>query len=286
MSQTHTPSLYRLIRALASVGIFFETEGKRFELTPLAELLKTGAMRSIALMFNSDWNDQAWTRLTECLRTGETAFVKAHGMAVTKWLEKKPDAAEIFNEANSIKAANSHRAIIDVYDFQKVATLIDVGGGLGVLSAEILNSYPSMNGIVADKPAVVAEASKLIKTRGIEGRCKAVECDFFESVPSGGDAYILSNVLHDWTDEQCEIILKNCHRSMKSKSKLLAVEMVINPGNEPSVAKLLDLEMFVITGGRERTESEFKDLFFSSGFELSRIIPTRESICIIEGIRL
>ncbi|MFC1883187.1 methyltransferase [Thermodesulfobacteriota bacterium] len=286
MSRTHAPSLYRLMRALASVGIFSEAEGRRFELTPMAELLKTGVMRSIALMFNSSWNDQAWKEFTECLRTGETAFEKAHGMPVSKWLEKNPGAAKIFNEANALKAANTHRSIIDVYDFKEISTLIDVGGGLGVLLAEILNAYSSMNGVLAETPSVVAEAKEIIRAHGIEDRCKRFECDFFESVPSGGDAYILSNILHDWTDEQCKIILKNCHRAMKAKSKLLIVEMVIPPGNGPSVAKLLDLEMFVITGGRERTEGEFKDLFSSSGFELSRVIPTRESICIIEGIRL
>jgi hypothetical protein len=152
--------------------------------------------------------------------------------------------------------------------------------------AEILISNPLMQGIVADTPAVVQQARKTIKARGIEDRCEAVECDFFKEIPSGGDACLLSHILHDWTDEQCAIILQNCYSAMKAKSKLLIVEMIIPSGNEPSVAKLLDLEMLVITGGRERTEAEFKDLLKSSGFKFSRTIPTRESICVIEGIRL
>jgi hypothetical protein len=285
-SHAHAPSLYRMMRALASVGIFFETETKRFELTPMAEYLKTGAMRSIALMFNSDWGDKAWGYFLDSVKTGGTAFEKAHGMSLSDWLGKNPEAAEVFDEANAIKAGSSHRAIVNVYDFSGIHTLTDVGGGLGVLMAEILIANPLMEGIVADTPSVIQKTGKIIQARGIAGRCQAVECDFFEKIPAGSDAYLMSNILHDWPDEQCQIILTNCHRAMKTESKLLVVEMVIAPGNEPSVAKLLDLEMLVITGGRERTEAEFNNLFVSSGFKLSRIISTKESVCVIEGIRV
>jgi hypothetical protein len=285
-SQSHAPSLYRVMRALASVGIFFETEAKRFELTSMAEYLKTGAMKSIALMFNSDWSDKAWGYFLDSVKTGATAFEKAHGMPVSDWLEKNPQAAEVFNEANAIKAVNSHRAIVDAYDFSGIHTLTDVGGGIGVLMAEILIANPLMKGIVADTPSVIRKTEKMIQTRGIEYRCQAVECDFFKKIPSGSDAYLLSNILHDWSDEQCRIILTNCHRAMKTESRLLVVEMVIPPGNEPSIAKLLDLEMLVTTGGRERTEKEFKTLLESSGFKFSKTIATKESICIIEGLRV
>jgi hypothetical protein len=285
-SQSHAPSLYRMMRALASVGIFSEIEHKRFELTPMAEYLKTGAMRSIALMFNADWSDKAWIYFLDSIKTGDTAFEKAHGMSVSDWLEKNPRAAEVFNEANAIKAGSSHRVIVDVYDFSGIQTMTDVGGGLGILMAEILIANPLMEGIVADTPSVIQKTRKIIQARGIEDRCQAVECDFFKKIPSGSDAYLMSNILHDWPDKQCQIILTNCHRAMQKESRLLVVEMVIPPGNEPSVAKLLDLEMLVITGGRERTEAEFNNLFVSSGFKLSRIIPTRENVCIIEGIRV
>jgi hypothetical protein len=283
-SQSHAPSLYRMMRALASVGIFSETEGNRFELTPMAECLRKGAMRSIALMFNADWSEKAWGYFMDSVKTGETAFEKAYGIPICDWLEENPQVAEIFNDANGIKAASSHRAIVDVYDFTAINTLIDVGGGIGTLMAEILTANPLMKGIVADTPSVIEETEKVIQARGIEDRCQAVECDFFKDIPPGSDAYIMSNILHDWPDEQCRIILTNCKRAMKTESRLLVVEMIIPSGNEPSVAKLLDLEMLVITGGRERTEAEFKYLFESSGFKLSRIIPTKESICIIEGI--
>ena len=285
-SQTHAPSLYRVMRALASVGIFSETEDKQFELTPMAECLRSGAMRSIALLFNSEWNDKAWGYFFDSVRTGETAFDRAFGMPVSEWLENNPQAAEVFSEANAVKAAASHRAIVDVYDFSGITTLTDVGGGYGALMAEILIAHPSMKGIVADLPSVVQGARKTIQAQGFEDRCEVVECDFFTEIPSGSDAYLMSHILHDWPDEQCKVILRNCHRAMKPESKLLIVEMVIPPGNEPSVAKLLDLEMLVITGGCERTETEFKELLESSGFTLSRIIPTRENISIIEAIRL
>ena len=282
-SKSHAPSLYRVLRALASVGIFSETEDKKFELTPMAELLKSGAMRSIALMFNSDWSDKAWGYFLENVKNGETAFEKAHGLPVTNWLEGNPHAAEVFNEANAIKAAGSHRAIIDTYDFSNINILTDVGGGLGVLMTEILKVNSHMKGIVADLPAVIREAGKRIKHHGLEDRCDVIECDFFKDVPSGSDAYILSNILHDWSDEKCQIILKNCCRAMKADSILLVVEMIIPPGNEPSIAKLLDLEMMVTTGGCERTEEEFTALFKSSGFKLIQIRPTKENIYILEG---
>jgi len=167
-SRTHAPSLYRVMRALASVGIFCETEDRRFELTPMAECLQTGAMRSLALMFDSDWSDKAWGCFLDSVRTGNTAFETAHGMPVSDWLEKNPQAAAVFNEANAVKAANTHRAIVDVYDFAGINTLTDVGGGLGALMAEILTANPSMHGVVADIPSVVQEARATIRSRGLE----------------------------------------------------------------------------------------------------------------------
>jgi ubiquinone/menaquinone biosynthesis C-methylase UbiE len=285
-SQTHAPSLYRVMRALASVGVFSEIADRHFELTPMAECLRTGAMRSVALLFNSEWSDKAWMCFMDSVRTGETAFERAHGAPLSDWLEGNPETARIFNEANALKAATSHRAIIDVYNFSGIHTLIDVGGGVGALMAEILAVNPRMQGVIADVPAVIREAAALIRARGIEDRCKLLECDFFESIPPGGDAYLMSHILHDWPDDRCRTILSNCHRAMKPGARLLIIEIVIPPGNEPSVGKLLDIEMLVITGGRERTEQEFRTLLEASGFSLSRVVPTGESISIIEAVRI
>jgi len=286
MSHAHAPALYRVMRALASVGIFAELEDKLFDLTSMAECLKTGAMRSIILMFNADWNDRAWGYLMDSVKTGNTAFEKAHGMPLAAWLEKPPHVSTVFNEANAIKAAGSHRAVVDVYDFSGTHTLTDVGGGLGILVAEILTANPHMKGVVADLPVVVREAEKVIRAHGLQERIKAVACDFFEAIPKGSDAYLMSHVLHDWPDDRCKAVLKNCLRAMHPKAKLVIVEMIVPPGNEPSVAKLLDLEMLVITGGRERTEAEFSALLEASGLRLTRVISTQESISVMEAVRL
>jgi hypothetical protein len=207
-------------------------------------------------------------------------------MSLSAWLEENPGEADILSQANAVKAEESGRAILEAYDFSDTTELTDVGGGLGILLAGILEANPGMSGIVADVPAVIRETKKLIRARGLEDRCRAMECDFFKEIPSGAEACLLSNILHDWPDEDCRTILANCRRAMRKDAKLLIVEMVVPPGNEPSVAKLLDLEMLVITGGRERTEAEYKELLTSSGFNLSRIIPTNEDVCLIEAIRL
>jgi hypothetical protein len=282
-TKTHAATLYRVLRALAGVGIFEETKNRVFQLTPMAECLKTGAMRPAALMIHSDWNDKAWSYLLHSVRTGETAFDKAHGIPIADWLEKNPGAEKVLSEANAMKAAYSHRAIVDAYDFNGIRTLTDVGGGYGALIAEILVAYPLMKGIVADRPSVVQGAEKLLRDRGLENRCQTVACDFFQDVPAGGDAYLLSHILHDWPDDKCQIILKNCRSAMTPRSKLLLVEMLVPPGNQPSVAKMLDLEMLVITGGRERTREEYSHLLEASGFKLARVKATGAGIWVIEG---
>jgi len=286
MSRAHAPTLYRVMRALAGLGIFAETDEATFELTPLADCLRTGRLRSMALVFQSDWHDRVWAELPYSVRTGQAAFEKAHGRPAFDWFEENPRAALIFQEANGVKARTTHRAILDVYDFFDVRTLTDVGGGNGALMAEILESNALMSGVVAERPSLIEAAEKYIQARGLTERCRVTACDFFEGIPAGSDAYLLSHVLHDWNDEQCLKILRNCRRAMKTGSKLLVVESVISPGNGFSIAKLLDLEVLVMGGGRERTESEFRALFKVSGFEPVRITPTRESISIMEGIRV
>lgn len=284
-TQTHAPSLYRVLRALASVGIFTETSDKYFALTPMAEFLKTGALRSAAIMFNADWSDRAWEFFLDSVQTGENAFEKAHGMTLEDWLEKNPVNAKIFNEANAIKAQTTHRAVVDHYDFSAIKSLTDIGGGTGALLLEILKANSQMTGIVADRPDVVAEAKRSIQNRGMEARCRVLACDFLQEIPGGSEMYLMSHILHDWPDAKCRLILKNCYRAMQPGSRLIIVEMIVPPGNTPAVAKLLDMEMLVITGGRERTEAELGELLEVTGFKLARVISTRENIDIIEAIR-
>ena len=284
-SATHSPFLYRIMRALASVGIFTESSDGTFDLTPIATLLQSGFMRSVVIMFNAQWNDSAYTCLLECMRSGRNPFETAHRQPVMKWLEQNQEAAKIFNEANSFKAATSHGAIIEAYDFNGIELLADIGGGTGALMIEVLKAHPQMSGLIADVPSVVKEAEEKIKEKNLEGRCKVASCDFFTSIPSGYDAYLLSNILHDWPDTQCRIILDNFYKRMKPGTKLLIVEMIVPPGNEFSVAKLLDIEMLVITGGLERTADEFKSLLNASGFNNIKIVPAKKNISVIEVLR-
>ncbi len=280
---THPGSLYRMMRALAGMGIFAETTDHVFSNTPLSECLMQGRLKSASLMFHSQWHDNMWDNLLYSIRTGESAFENVHGETAFDWLEKNPEAAKVFHEAGSFKAAFSHRAILDVYDFTGINTLIDVGGGFGGLMFEILKAYPSMNGIVAELPGVVRRLTEIIKEKNLEDRMSAVECDFFSRIPAGGDAYLFSHILHDWPDQTCITILKNCREAMNGNSRLLIVEAVIPPGNTFSIAKLLDLEVLLMGGGRERTGEEFESIVKESGFRLSRVIPTRENISLIEG---
>jgi hypothetical protein len=282
----HAPSLYRVMRALACLGIFSETSDGRFELTPMAACLKSDALRPIALMMHSDWHDRAWDHLVNSVKTGETAFDAVHGMSAFDWFSENPQAAQIYNAANAIKAITAHRAIIDVYDFSEINLLTDIGGGNGALMVEILKANPNLRGIVAERPSVVDGANEFIRSQGFESRCEIVTCDFFSSIPEGSDAYLMSNILHDWEDKKCLKILENCYNAMKPGTKLLVIEALIPEGNAFSIAKLLDLEVFVMGGGRERTEDEFRHLFEAAGFELSRIVPTQESVSILEAIRM
>jgi len=283
-TKTHAPSLYRVLRALAGVGIFREDEDRTFSLTPMGECLKTGALRSAAVLFNAEYSDKAWEHFLDSVRTGETAFDKAHGMPLAEWLAEHPDAARTFNEANAVKASSSHRAVVDRYDFRGIDTITDVGGGVGALVSEILRAHPAMRAIVADMPHVQEEAEACIRARDLRDRCEFVACDFFRDVPSGSDAYLLSHILHDWPDDKCLEILRNCRRAMTAGSRLLVVEMLIPPGNAPSVAKLLDLEMMVMTGGRERTGEEYESLLREAGFSRLRTITTSEGISILEAV--
>jgi len=237
-------------------------------------------------MFHSDWNNKAWIYLSESLKTGKTAFELAHGIPLFNWLEKNPEAAKLLYEANAIKSRTSYNAITDSYDFTGINKIIDIGGGKGTLLLEILKKNSLAKGTIAELSSMVPDAKRKIKNMDMQERCNAIECNFFKKVPAGGNIYILSNILHDWPDNQCKIILRNCHKAMISSSKLLVIEMIIPTGNRPSISKLLDLEMMVITGGSERTKEEFIELFNPSGFIISRIIPTKGDLYIIEAIKI
>ena len=269
IAAVRAPELYRVLRALASVGVFAETKNGKFKLTPLAATLQTGvpgSMRTSALMLNADWQWDAWQQLSHGIETGEIPFVKAHGMPVFEYLEKHPKDLAVFHESTT---GLTNPAIAAAYNFSKFRNLVDIGGGHGSLLAAILKAHPKLNGVLFDQPSVIAGAKRdgPVTAKGIAKRCTFESGNFFSSVPKDANAYTLKYILHDWNDERAVQILENCRAAMSDKSRLLVVDSVIPPGNEPGYVKLLDIEMLII-GGRERTKADFAAIFRKAGLKL------------------
>jgi ubiquinone/menaquinone biosynthesis C-methylase UbiE len=287
-TDTHAPSLYRVLRALASVGVFAEDQDGRFALTPLAATLLTdapGSLRAFATVELGEEHYPAWGDVLHSVKTGQIAFDRVFGMPVWKYYAKNPDNAKTFNDAMTNLTAVVNDAVLASYDFSPIGEIVDVAGGHGSLIASILKTHPGMKGVLFDVPSVIEGARPRIEAEGLAQRCKLVAGDFFKSVPSGGEAYLLKWIIHDWDDERATAILKNCHRAMAKGGKLLLIEAVIPRGNEPFFGKLIDLNMLVMTGGRERTEDEYRALFEAAGFKLLNIIPTPSPMSVIEGVR-
>lgn len=286
---THAPSLYRVLRALASVGVFVEDEKRGFTLTPLSETLRTdapGSLRAFATVELGEEHYPAWGELLHSVKTGEIAFDRAFGMPVWKFFEQNPDNAKTFNDAMTGMTLAVNDAVLSSYDFSSISKIVDVGGGHGSLIASILRANPQMKGVLFDAPSVAEGAQSRLEVEGVADRCEVVAGDFFQSVPNDGDAYILKWIIHDWDDERSITILRNCHRAMTENGKLLLVEAVVPRGSEPHFSKFIDLNMLVMTGGRERTENEYRMLLEASGFKLTRIIPTESPMSVLEGERL
>jgi hypothetical protein len=271
----HPGSLYRLLRALGSLGVFRERSDGQFELTPISVLLQTehpGSMRSITLaMCGPPY--RAWEGAFYSVTTGKSAFEHIYGESFFEHLAKDAEASRVFNEAMSNQSRMAHSAVAASYDFSPFTRIVDVGGGNGTLLELILRSHPSATGVLFDQPHVVENARERLARSDIAGRCEVVGGSFFESVPMGGDAYIMAMVIHDWDDEAASTILKNCRRAMDSEATLLLSELVIPPGGAPFFGKLLDLDMLINLGGKERTEDEYRSLLSACGFELLAIVP-------------
>jgi hypothetical protein len=283
---THAPSLYRLLRLLASEGIFRELPGRCFALTPSAELLRDdipNSLRPIALMEGGTWIWQSWSELLHSVRTGRPGFARVHGAAFFDYLIQHPREAAIFNRAMASQTTEAVEAVIEAVDLSGIGTLVDIGGGRGTLLIAALRAYSRMQGVLFDLPAVIEEARTLIESADVASRCVLETGDFFEYVPSGGDAYLLKFIIHDWDDEPAMEILRSCRRAMAAGGRLLLVEMVIPPGGQPHYAKFLDLNMLVLLAGKERTESEYRDLLAAAGFTLTKVTPTQSPLCIIEA---
>jgi hypothetical protein len=282
-------AVYRLLRALASVGVFAETEQGVFVNTPLSEALRAdvpGTVRPMAVFFGHDVHVSAWRGLEYAVETGRCAFEHIHGQAPWDMLIGNPEVAQVFNDAMTSLSGQVAHGLLEAYDFSGIDELCDLGGGHGFLLTAILARNPAMRGVLFDLPPVVAGAGKVVEASGAAARLRVVGGDFFESVPSSR-AYILKSILHDWSDADCKRILASIAAASKPGAKLLLVESVIQPGNEPDFGKIIDLEMLVMTnGGRERNEREWTDLLAGAGFKLKRVIPTRSPLPVIEAVRL
>jgi hypothetical protein len=281
-TDTHAPILFRILRALSTVGIFVETEDRVFGLTPLAQCLCSNALRPIARMFLSEWHNKAWDGLSHTVRTGKPGFDVTLGKPAFEWFEDNPLERSILDQGQAVKAVGFANAVIENYDFSGYKSICDIGGGQGAFLIRLLADYPDIMGYVADLPGAVGSAEKAIANANLSDRCKAIPYDFHKEAPPICDAYFLVNVLHDWDDEICVRILKNIASSMNTNSMLWIIEYIIEPGPNFSVAKLLDLEVLVMGGGRERTIEEYKALLSAAGLELSKTFPLESGPTMME----
>jgi len=284
--EAHSSSLYRVLRALASQGVFSEESEGQFAQTPLSELLRSdvpGSLRPFALSYGEPWWWRAWGNLLHSVQTGETAFDSVHGLSLFEYLNQTPGAASIFNANMTAMTAKEAQAVITAYDFSHIRTLVDVGGGHGELVSAILQAYPQVHAVVFDQPSVVEGTRLRLEAAGLDERCEITGGSFFESIPKGGNIYTLKDILHDWDDEKAIAILRNCHRSMSISAKLLLIERIIPPGNDPIIGKLIDITMLVLTGGRERTEAQYNALLEAAGFYVINTFSSNMDTSIIEA---
>jgi hypothetical protein len=286
-TNTHAPTLYRLLRALASVGVFAEEPDGQFGSTPLAEYLRTNAPRSLrawAMLIGQQYGWTSWGHLLHSVRTGEPAFPDLYGTSAWEYRAAHHEEDAVFNAAMTALSGGVVEAIVQSYDFSGIGVLMDVGGGEGVLLAAILEANPALRGVLFDQPHVLTGANELLERTGVADRCELVSGSFFEAVPSGADAHLLKSVVHDWDDTATVEILRACRSTIADTGRLLVVEPIIRPGNEPDPAKFMDLNMLVMLGGRERTPDDFELLYAEAGFRLSDIIRTGSPYNIIEGV--
>ena len=282
-------ALYRLLRLLASMGVFTEQSPRRFALTPAGDLLRKdvpGSLRGMAGFLPDPFHFRVYADLMHSVMTGQPAADKALGMPIFEYLAKHSDYSQVFNDAMTALSAPVVGAAIEAYDFNTIGTLVDVAGGHGEVLMSILKACPDVRGILADVGHVIEGAKPRIAAAGLSGRCEAVAIDFFKSVPAGGDAYIMKHIIHDWDDERASTILRNIATAMGGKrGKVILLEAVLREDGGPDLGKLLDIEMMAMPGGRERSADEFKALFAHSGFEMTKVVPTKSPLSVVEAIR-
>lgn len=284
--QVHTRSLHRLMRTLASLGVLTEKADQRFALTTLGEALKSdapGAARSAVLYSGSPSSQSGWDHFVYSIQTGKPGFDKAQGMGLFDYLARHPEDASLFNEMMVSVHDQEPPAVAAAYDFSTFRTIVDVGGGTGNMLAAILARYPAPRGILFDRPHVTQNAHEMLEARGVKDRITIEPGDFFHQVPAGADAYVLSHIVHDWSEAQCLTILGHIRKAMNPGARLLIVEMVLTTGDAPHPGKMLDMVMLAQTGGEERSALEYEVLLTKAGFRLVQVIPTSSAVSIVES---
>jgi predicted O-methyltransferase YrrM len=282
----HAPTLRRVLRLLASEGVFVEVDSDRFELTPMAAPLQRDKdeLRLQVLFVGREASWRAAGDLLHAVKTGETPFDHVHGAGFFEYLREHPDEGRLFDQLMVVNTTPVGRAVAAVYDFSSMSTIVDVGGGRGALTLGILAANTRLRGVVFDQPSVTAGAREAIAAAGLSDRCEAVGGDFFQAVPEGGDAYLLKFILHDWDDERCVSILRACRRAIRADGRVLVIEFVLNARNTPSFATTQDINMLINLGGQERTEAEYGALFTTAGFELTTTVQVLGDMRILEGV--
>src|SRR5690349_19091388 len=282
--------IYRLLRALASLGLFVESADRRFKLTGMGQLLRSDHSESLAGYARFTAHDitwRPWGRLGYSVKTGMPAFDHVFNASIFEHFSRNPEAAAVFDGAMTSISATEARATSDAYDFKGVETLMDVAGGHGLLLATVLGRHKKMRGVLFDLPHVASGAAATFARAGITGRVRIESGDFFSELPSGADAIIMKHIVHDWDDDSATRILQACHRALGTRGKVLIVDAVVPTGNTPHYGKLLDLEMLALTPrGRERTKAEFTALLRGAGFRLARIVPTAGPLSVVEAVRV
>ena len=289
----HPDALARMLRALVSVGVFAEVdaildtgrEQRRFGLTPIGELLRQAhpdSTRAQALFLGEDAY-RAWAEFGYSVRTGQPAFDKVFGAPHFAYLAEHPEESAIFNQTMSAGSRRAAAAVVAAYDFAPAQTVMDVGGGQGMLLAAILQAHPMLRGVLFDMPGVVASAEPTLRAAGALERCTLIGGDFFAPIPASADIITMRQVLHDWDDAQCALILRNCASALTPHGRVLVVEIVTDTGVAASQFAFLDLQMLVMNGGHERTRAEFERIFNAAGLRVTRVIPTQVAASLIEA---
>jgi len=281
-------ALYRIMRVLAMLGIFSESSNRTFALTPAGETLRTDVPWSthpMAIWLTDPFHFRVHADIMHSVQTGAPAGEKTVGMPVFEYFAKNPEESEVFNNAMTAFSGSVAPAVTEAYDFTGISTLVDVAGGHGEILMAILRQHPDMRGILFDIEHVLAGARPRIAAAGMESRVATTSGDFFKAVPSGGDAYIMKHIIHDWPDDRAVVILRNIHRALANQpnGRVILLESIIQTGDQLDFGKLIDIEMLLLPGGRERTEAEFRRLFELAGFKLARVVPTRSPLSVLEA---